>query len=86
MDGVAVAAGFRLRNKPDRRSMRPGSLRIGGFIAGPDDHGDLLGSGRERLFDQDVEQGFLVAIAVDEGLKRQLALRSRGGSNDSFPD
>jgi hypothetical protein len=61
-------------------------LRIGRFIAGPDDNGDLLDSGRERLFDQDAEQRFFVAIAVDEGLKRQLALRPRGGSNDSFPD
>ncbi len=86
MDGVAVAAGFRLRNKPDRRSVCPGSLRIGSFIARPDDNGDLLGSCRERLLDQDAEQRFLVAVAVNEGLERQLALRPRSGSDDCFPD
>ena len=86
MDGVAVAARFMLRNEPDRRSVRSGVLRIGGFIAGTDDNRDLLDSSRKRLFDQDPEQRFLVAVSVDKGLKRQRALRPRGGSNDSFPD
>jgi hypothetical protein len=86
MDGVTVTAGFRLRNEPDRRSVRSGALRIGGFIPGADDNGDLIDSGRERLFNQDTEQRFLVAVSVDESLKRQRALRTRGGGNDSFLD
>jgi hypothetical protein len=45
-------------------------LRIGGFIARADDNGNLLGSGGERLLDQNAEQGFFVAFAVDEGLER----------------
>ncbi len=52
MDGVAVAARFRLRNKPDRRSVESGSLCIGRFIARPDDNRDLFHSGRERLLDE----------------------------------
>ena len=56
MDGMTVAARFRLENKPDRRSVKPGCLCIGEFIAGPNDYGDLLDSGRERLLDQDAEQ------------------------------
>lgn len=66
--------------------MWPGSLRISRFIAWPDDNGNLLGSSRERLIDQDAEQRFLVTVAVDEGLERQLTLAPRGGSDDSFPD
>lgn len=86
MNGMAVAAGFGLRNKPDRGSVWPGSPRIGRFIAGPNNNGDLLDSGRERLFDQDAEQRFLVSVAVDKGLERQVALTLRSGSNDSFSD
>ena len=56
MDGMTITARFRLRNKPDRRSVKPGSLRIGGLITGPDYNGNLLSSGRERLLDQDAEQ------------------------------
>ena len=84
MDGVAVAARLGLRNEADRRRVRPGSLRIAGLIARPDDHGDLFGTGRERLFDQNREHRFFVAVAVDESLKRQRALTPRGGGNDSF--
>jgi hypothetical protein len=86
MDGVPVAARFSLRNKPDRRSVRPRSLRIRGFVARPDDNGNLLGSRRERLFDQDAEQRSTVAFSVDEGLEGQGALRPRGGGNDSLLD
>jgi len=38
------------------------------------------------LFDKDAEQRFLVAVAVDKGLKRQLALGPSSGSNECFPD
>jgi hypothetical protein len=61
-------------------------LRIGRFISGADDNRDLLDAGRKRLFNQDSEQRFLVAISVDKGLKRQCALRSRGGGNNSLLD
>ena len=86
MDGVAVTARFMLRNEPNRRSVRSGALRIGRFISRADDNRDLLDSGRKRLFDQDAEQRLLVAVSVDKSLKRQRALRSCGGSNDSFLD
>jgi hypothetical protein len=75
-----------LRNEPDRRSVRPGTLRIRGFISGADDNRDLVDSGRKRLFNEDSKQRFLVAVSVDKGLKRQSALRPRGGSNDSLLD
>jgi hypothetical protein len=61
-------------------------VRIGRFIAGTDDNGDLLDSCGERLFDQDTEQRFLVAVSVDKSLERQCALRSSGGSDNSFLD
>jgi hypothetical protein len=86
MDGVAVTARFNLRNKPDRRSVRSDALRVGRFISGADDNRDLLDAGRKRLFNKDSEQRFLVAVSVDKGLKRQSALRPRGGSNNSFLD
>ena len=86
MDGVPIAARFSLRNKPDRRGVGADSLCIRGFIAGPDDNSDLLGSRRERLLDQDAEQRFTVAFSVNEGLEGQSALRPRGGGDDSFPD
>jgi hypothetical protein len=66
--------------------VRPGGLRIRGFIVGADHNGDLLGSRRERLLDQNLQQGFLVAVAVNKGLKRQCALRRRCGRDYSFPD
>jgi hypothetical protein len=61
-------------------------LRVGRFISRADDNRYLLDSGRKRLFNQDSEQRLLVAVSVDEGLKRQRALRPRGGSNNSFLD
>jgi hypothetical protein len=61
-------------------------LRVGRFIAGANDNCDLFNSSRERLFDQDAEQGLLVAVSVDKSLKRQCALRPRGGGNNSFLD
>jgi hypothetical protein len=61
-------------------------LRVGRFIPRADDNRYLLDSGRKRLFNQDSKQRFLVAVSVDKGLKRQSALRSRGGSNNSFLD
>jgi len=84
MDGVTVTARIVLRNEPDRWSVRSGAVRIGRFIAGTDDNGDLLDSCGERLFDQDTEQRFLVAVSVDKSLERQCALRSSGGSDNSF--
>jgi hypothetical protein len=64
MDSVTVAAGLGLRNKPDRRSVCAGGLYIRGFVAGPNDNGNLVGPRRERLFDENTEQRFLVAVAV----------------------
>jgi hypothetical protein len=86
MNGVTVTARLKLRNKPDRRGVRSGALRIGSFISGADDNRDLLDSGRERLFNQDSKQRFLVAVSVDKSLKRQRTLRPRSGGNDSFLD
>lgn len=86
MDGVTVTTRIVLRNEPDRRRMRSGALRIGGFIAGTDNNSNLFDTGRKRLFDQDTEKGFLVAVSVDKSLKRQSALRSRSGSDYSFLD
>jgi hypothetical protein len=48
---MAIAAGLGLGNKSNLRSVRPRRLRITGFIARPDDHGDFLDTGRQRLFD-----------------------------------
>jgi hypothetical protein len=86
MNSVTVTARFNLRNKPDRRSVRSDALRVGRFISGADDNRDLLDAGRKRLFNKDSKQRFLVAVSVDKGLKRQSALRPRGGSNDSLLD
>ena len=86
MDGVTVTARIVLRNEPDRRGVRPGPLRIGRFIAGTDNNSDLLDSRRERLFDQDAEQRFLVAVSVDKSLERQRTLRSRSSSDNSLFD
>ena len=86
MDGVAVAARLWLRNEANRRTMKPGRLRIGRFVAGPDDNGNLFDPGGERLLDEDREQRFPVAFAVDQSLERQRALRLGGGRNNSFPD
>jgi hypothetical protein len=61
-------------------------LRIGRFISGTDDDRNLFDSGRERLFNQNSKQRLLIAVAVDERLKRQRTLRPRGGGNDSFLD
>jgi hypothetical protein len=70
MNRVPITAWLMLRNEADRRSLRPSALCIRGFIAGADDNRDLLNSGRERLFNQDSEQRFLVAVSIDKGLKR----------------
>src|ERR1035441_10048222 len=86
MNSVTVTARFMLRNKPDRRSVRSGALRVGRFISRADNNRDLLEAGRKRLFKKDSKQRFLVAVSVDKGLKRQSALRPRGGSNDSLLD
>ena len=86
VDGVTVTARLILRNKPDRRSVGPSALRVGRFIPGTDDNRDLLDSGRKRLFYQDAEERFLVAVSVDKSLKRQRTLRPRSGTNDSFLD
>ena len=66
--------------------MRSDALRVGRFVSGADDNTNLLNSGCERLFDQDPEKGFFVAVPIDKGLKRQCPLRRRGGSYDSFLD
>jgi Mrp family chromosome partitioning ATPase len=63
-----------------------GGLRVVGFVARPDDNGNLFGSGGKRLIDQDAEQRFLGSVPVDESLKRQFALTPCGGGNDSFLD
>jgi hypothetical protein len=86
MDGMAVTARLNLRNKVDRRCVGSSGLRIGSFIAGANDNCDLLNFSRKRLFDQDTEQRFLVAVSIDKSLKRQCALRPRGGGNNSFLD
>src|SRR5580658_7823047 len=86
MDGVAVAAGLGLRYESDHRPVRSGSLRITGFIAGPHYDRDLIGAGRERLLDQNREHRLLGAVAVDQRLKRQRALKPGGGGNDGLFD
>jgi hypothetical protein len=86
MNGVTVTAWLKLRNKPDRRGVGSCALRIGSFISGTDDDRDLLDFRRERLFNQDSKQRFLVAVSVDKSLKRQRTLRPRSGTNDSFLD
>jgi hypothetical protein len=71
MDGVAIAIGLVLRNKPDRRGVRPRGLRIRCFIAGANYHCDFLDSCRQRLLDQYLEQRLLLGVTVNKNLKRQ---------------
>jgi hypothetical protein len=83
---VAIAIGLVLRNKPDRRGMRPRGLRIRCFIAGANNHRDLLDSSRQRLLDQYSEKRLLLCVAVNKSLKRQFTLRRRRSRDYSFPD
>jgi hypothetical protein len=48
--------------------MRPDALRIGRFVSGADNNRNLINSGCERLFDQDAEKGFFVAVPINKGL------------------
>ena len=64
----------------------PAASRVARLVAGPDDHADLLDVGRERLLDQDAEDGLFLPVAVDQGLQRQRALALSGGGDDSFLD
>ena len=61
-------------------------LRVARLVAGPDDHADLLDAGRERLLHENAEDGFLLPVAVDEGLQRQRALVLAGGGDDRLLD
>jgi hypothetical protein len=61
-------------------------LRIKIFIARANDYSDFLDSSRQRLFDQNLELGFPVGIAVNKSLKWQCALGRRSSRDYSFLD
>ena len=86
VDGVAVSERLGLRNEADGAAMTPCRLGVAFFVAGPDDHADLLHVRVERLFDQDAEDGFLLPVAVDQGLQRKRPLVLPGGGDDRFLD
>ena len=85
-DGVAVAGGAGLLDEVEAGAVAAGGAGIGVLVAGRDDHGDVPDAGAQDLIDDDAEHGLFDAIAVDQGLQREIALRRGGGGDDGFTD
>jgi hypothetical protein len=51
-----------------KRAMAAGGLDVAALVARPDDDADFFHLGGEGLFDQNAEDRFLVAVAIDQGL------------------
>jgi hypothetical protein len=67
-DGMAIAQWLALSEEAHMPAQAPRSIRIAVFVAGPNHHTDLFDVGKQRLFDQDAEDGLLLAIRVNQGL------------------
>ena len=85
-DGMAVAQGLGLRDEAQAAGMIAGHARVGHFVAGRDDDGDLFDAGAQGLFDDDAKHGFFDAIAIDQGLQRQAPLAGSGGRDHRLTD
>ncbi len=85
-DGVAVARRRGLGDEAHTVGVAAGGVCVARLLTGEDDDADLLDVGGERLLDEDAEDGLLLAVTIDQGLKRQRALALAGRGDDSFLD
>jgi hypothetical protein len=85
-DCVAVSPGFGLVQKRDVSGMLAGERTVGHFIIGVNNNTRIRNPRTNDLFDDDAENRLLLAVAVDQGLKREMSLAFAGRSNDCFPD
>ena len=86
VDGVAIAERLGLRDERQAAGVLAGGVGVGGLVARADHDADFLDAGAQHFFDDDGEDGFFHAVAVDQGLQRQGALVAAGGGDDGFAD
>jgi hypothetical protein len=67
-DGVPIAEGLGLGNEAEASGVVARDARVRRFVAGADYDGDLFDAGAQGFFDDDAEDWFFNAIAIDEGL------------------
>ena len=72
---MAVAQGRGLCDEPQPFGMAAGGVRVSRLIAGANHEANLLHARLQNFLDQDLQRGFLCAVAVHQCLERQCALR-----------
>ncbi len=85
-NGVAVAPGFGLHEKPEAVGPGPGCGPENGLVAGRNHDADLLGPGRDGFLDDDAQGGAGFAVSVHQGLKGKGPLMTTGGGDDGLGD
>ncbi len=68
VDGVSVAQRFDLGDEGEAAGVVANRFGVGAFISRRDHDSDLRHASAERLFDEDCQDGFLRAVAVNERL------------------
>jgi hypothetical protein len=87
VQGVSVAQRLWLRHKGQPGRIFASRRRIGGFVAGGDNHTDLFDTGPDGFADNNGEGGPGDAVPVKQPLERQGALIFAAGSrgDNCFP-
>jgi hypothetical protein len=82
--GETISQRLFLRDEANVGTMGADRLSVSLFVARKHHDADLFNPVRQGLLDENAEDGFLLALAVDEGLQRERSLVRTGGRNHCF--
>ncbi len=84
VQGIGITGGMFLLDKTN--GTIAAGLRVGGFITGGNDNGDLVYSGAMNFIDNDAQHGFLRSVAINYRLQRESTLVGTCSRDDGFLD
>ena len=86
IDRVGIAKRLRLFDELKTANVVAGCGPVGVAISGTYDNSDLFDACRRRLFDYQLQGSLVLAVSINQLLKREPILVWRSGSDDGLTD